>query len=350
MSNPNPLAAQILETSAAGYASAAHALLIEAPGLGPRFAGASTEWKAHLRQRILELAISVRVDRPELFARRISWLQRAVKARGADEREIRAVLDSLRLALEKELPENLKTTIERPIRLALDVLEKDSEPEPRALDESTPSGKIGLQYLTACLEARTNDAKKLILDALESGLRPQEAYIEILLPAQREIGDMWHEGDVGVAEERLVSETTREVMSLIVDRFAERANPNLTLLAASVAGNAHDIGLRAVADLFRLAGWRVIYLGANMPTLEVIQATRSFEPELVVLSATLTTQIGSLAEAIDGIKQNADSPPVMVGGLALQDSEQLWQQLGADAYAPDVASAVEIGSSLLSRQ
>jgi methanogenic corrinoid protein MtbC1 len=338
----------MLETSAAGYASAAHALLIEAPGVGPRFAGAATEWKAHLRQRILELAISVRVDRPDLFARRISWLRRAIKARGADESEIRTVLDCLRLALEQELPEELKGTIERPIGLALDVLKKDSESKSRALDESTPHGKIGFQYLTACLEARTDDAKKLILDALENGLAPKQAYIEILLPAQREIGDMWHQGDVGVSEERLVSETTREVMTLIVDRFAERSDPERTLLAASVAGNAHDIGLRAVADLFRLAGWRVIYLGADMPTSEVSQATRSYEPDLVVLSATLTTQIASLAEAIDGIKQYPDAPPVMVGGLALDDSDELWQQLGADAYAADVASAVDIGSSLAS--
>jgi methanogenic corrinoid protein MtbC1 len=272
MKDSNSLAAQLLETSAAAYASAAHALLRELPDLGSGFAHDSAAWKSHIKHRILELATAIRVDRPEMFVRRINWLRRAIKARGGDEQEMRAVLESLRIALDHEFPEQLKSAVEQPIRLALDMLEQDLEPEAGSLDGSTSLGRLGLKYLAACLEARTDKAVALILDALDNGVTPQEAYTEVLLPVQQEAGRLWHRGDVSVAEERLVSETTREVMTLIVNRHATDTDADLPLLAASVAGNAHDIGLRAVADLFKLAGWRTVFLGADMPTREIVLA------------------------------------------------------------------------------
>jgi methanogenic corrinoid protein MtbC1 len=346
MTGANPLAAEMLETSAAGYASAANALLQQAPHRGTYSGGAPSEWKAHLTQRILELAAAVRVNEPSLFARRISWLRRAIKARGADESELRSALESLRAALDQELPKELKSTVEQPIQLALDALDAEIEPEVHALDASTPHGKLGLEYLTACLEARTEAAVKLVLDAID-GERPQDAYTKVLVPAQREIGELWHMGNISVAEERLVSETTREVMTLIVNRFAPVADESRTVLAASVAGNAHDIGLRAATDLFKLAGWHAIFLGADMPTADLAEAARTHDAKLIVLSATLTTQINTLAAVIESVRQAAGSSKILVGGLALEGSQELWKQLGADGYAPDIDSVVAVGSKLI---
>lgn len=347
MIEANPIAAELLETSAAGYASAANALLQQAPDKGVELLGSSAEWKAHLTQRILELATAIRVNEPNLFVRRVSWLRRAMKARGADESGLRTALQSLRTALNQELPEGLRSTIDHPIQLALDTLDSEAEPEIQTLDASTLHGKLGLEYLSACLEARTETAVTLILEAIENGLVPQEAYTRVLLPAQREIGQLWHIGDVSIAEERLVSETTRDVMSLIVNRYAPSPDPARTVLEASVAGNAHDIGLRAVADLFKLAGWHSVFLGADMPTAEIATAARSLNARLVVLAATLTTQIAALSAAIEGIRQVSGGAKILVGGLALEGSPELWKQLGADEYAPDVESAVEIGARLV---
>jgi methanogenic corrinoid protein MtbC1 len=186
-----------------------------------------------------------------------------------------------------------------------------------------------------------------MLDAIPSEVSPEAAITSVLVPAQREIGQLWHMGSASISEERLVSETTRDVLSLILARFAPEASAGRKLLAASVAGNAHDIGLRAVTSLFRLDGWRTVFLGADMPTDEIAKAAQSFDVSLIVLSATLTTQLKTLADAIEQIKQADDAPPVLVGGLALEDSGGLWQELGADAYAPAIADAVAVGSKLV---
>lgn len=348
MTNSNSLAAALLETSAAGYASAANAQLENARrGAAGSADGGSGEWKAHLTQRVLELAAAVRVNEPTLFARRINWLRRAFKARGADESALRSALESLRTALNQELPDTLKGTVEQPLRLALESLDASLEPEPRSLDGATPHGRLGFDYLAACLDARPGAAIELILKSLDGGMTPQEVYTRILLPAQREVGQLWHVGEVSIAEERLVSETTRELMSLIVNRFAPEADPSRTVLLASVTGNAHDIGLRAAADLFRLAGWHAIFLGADMPADEIAQAASKFDARLVALSASLTTQLRTLATAVESVRKLAGSSKILVGGLALEGSPELWKQMGADAYAQEIDSVVAIASALV---
>jgi methanogenic corrinoid protein MtbC1 len=297
MTEQNPLAAELLEMSAAGYASAASLLLQQSEQQQVPEGWGSAEWKTHLKQRILELATAVRVNEPNLFARRVNWLRRAVRARGAAEADLKRALESIRSALEQEFPDNLRGVVAEPMQLALAAFDSDVEPEAVALDSSTTHGRLGLEYITACLEARTEDAIALILDAISKNLPVEDAYDQVLLPAQREIGQLWHLGEVSISEERLVTETTRNVMNLIVHQFAPPLGDSPTVLAASVAGNAHDIGLRALSHLFRLNGWRTIFLGANVPSIEIAHAAQAFEVDLLLLSATLTTQLSTLGAA-----------------------------------------------------
>ena len=335
--------------SAAGSASAASLLLQESRAKELPEGWGSAEWKTHLKQRILELATAVRVNEPDLFARRVNWLRRAVRARGAAESDLKTALESIRSALEQELPDNLRSAIAAPMQLALAAFDSEVEPETVALDSGTKHGRLGLEYIAACLEARTEDAIALILDAINKDLPLEEAYDHVLLPAQREIGQLWHLGDVSISEERLVTETTRNVMNLIVHQFAPPLGDGPAVLAASVAGNAHDIGLRALSHLFRLNGWRTIFLGANVPSIEIAHAAQAFEVDLLLLSATLTTQLSTLGAAISKIRNIVgDDTKILVGGLALEDSPDLWAQLGADAYAADIRSAIATGRDLLS--
>jgi methanogenic corrinoid protein MtbC1 len=347
MSNANPLAAQLLESSVSGYASAASVRFQQAAGDDSHALGGPAQWKAHLTQRILELAAAVRVNEPRMFARRISWLRRAMQARGADESRLRTALESLKAALAAEFPKGLQAAIDEPIELALKALDAELEPMAQWIDASTSTGRLALEYLTACLEADTHRAIDLILEAIVDGTSPHEILTQVFVPAQREIGELWHVGDVTIAEERLVSETTREAMTLIVHRYAPDPDENRKVIAASVAGNAHDLGLRVVADLFRLNGWRTIFLGADVPAHEITRAAQSFSAVLIVLSATLTTQLAALASSIEEIKRAAPETKVLIGGQALQDAPDLWRQLGADGYASDVSSAVEIGRRLI---
>jgi methanogenic corrinoid protein MtbC1 len=345
MSGLNDLAAEILETSAAGFAAAALAELRPAAAAGPPDADLAT-WRTHLTQRVLELAAAVRVEQPVLFANRVEWLRRAARARGKGEAELERALVSLCTAVRRELPGNLAAVVEPSLDLALAAFERELPAAAPALDAGTPAHRVALRYLALCLEGKPYAAIELVLGELDRGLSTAVVYSDVLVAAQKEIGELWHVGDVSVAEEHLVSETTREVMTLIVARRAPRVPAGPGLVAASVSGNAHDIGLRAVTDLFRLAGWRALFLGTNMPPEEIARAAAAFGVELVVLNATLTTQLHALGDSILTIRRLAPRCRVLVGGLAFEGLPDLWRQLGADGHAPTIDVAVALGEEL----
>lgn len=348
MTSPNTTAAEVLEASAAGYAAAAVALLQPSNGAAPAGSDSST-WKAHFVQRVLELAAAVRVAEPALFARRIAWLRRAAVARGEDDLGLRRALVSLTAALEREVPDHVRPMIAPALNLAVQAFDDVIVPEAIALDAGKRHERLALRYLAACLEGDPQLAIGLVLQELERGLAPSDVYADVLLPAVREIGQLWHVGDVSIAEERLVSETTRDLMTLIAAQYAPAETTGPALVAAAVASNAHDIGLRAAVDLFRIAGWRCLFLGANIPAEEIARAAEIFGADLVVLNATLTTQLKPLGEAIQTIRTVAPARRILVGGLAFEGLPELWRQLGADAYASTIGGAVAAGSALVGR-
>jgi methanogenic corrinoid protein MtbC1 len=197
------------------------------------------------------------------------------------------------------------------------------------------------------LDGNSSLATNAIFSAIDGGMTPQDVYCRVLMPAQKEIGQLWHQGDVSVGEERLVSETTRRVMAQIAARFTPREATGTTMLAASVAGNAHDIGLRAVTDLFALAGWRCLYLGANVPAQDVARLVASHDARLVVLAATLETQLNAMAETIAEIKRAAPQCKVLAGGLDFGDAGAVLRKIDADAHCARIEEAVAIGEALV---
>jgi methanogenic corrinoid protein MtbC1 len=348
MSGLNDLAAEILETSAAGFAAAALAELRPAAAAGPP-AGDSATWRTHLTQRVLELAAAVRIEQPVLFANRIEWLRRAARARGRGEAELERALVALNTSVRRELPDHLCAAVAPSLDLGLEAFERELPAAVRTLDGETPADRLALRYLALCLEGKPHAAIELVLGELDRGLSPAAVYSDVLIAAQKEIGELWHVGDVSIAEEHLVSETTRELMALIVAKRAPPAPTGPSLVAASVSGNAHDIGLRAVTDLFRLAGWRALFLGTNMPAEEIARAATAYAVELVVLNATLSTQLHALGDAIVTIRRLAPRCKVLVGGLAFAGLPDLWRQLGADGHAPTIEAAVPLGATLAAR-
>jgi methanogenic corrinoid protein MtbC1 len=346
MSKLHELAAEVLETSAAGYAAAAAAALQPADSAVPPLAEGAT-WKNHFKQRVLELAAAVRVAQPALFAQRVAWLRRAALARGVDEQSLKRTLLCLRTTMQREIPASLQPAIAPALELAVEAFDAPPSPARVGLDAERPVERLALRYLALCLEGRPQEAIELVVRELEAGLTPAVIYAHVLAAAEKEIGELWHIGDVSIAEERLVSETTREVMALIVAKHAPRNGNGRSLVAAAVAGNSHDIGLRAVADLFRLDGWRCLFLGANVPAAEIARMAATFDVDLVVLNATLTTQLKPLGEAIETLRAAAPGRKILVGGLAFDGLPELWRELGADALAPTIDGAVNVGKILV---
>lgn len=350
MREADKFTANLLEVSASGYAAlAAERLLAAHPEVAARFgAGAAGAWKAALAQRIVELATALRLGEPELFEARVAWARRAFGARAVPEEDLRASLDALRAVLTDELPETAAAAPAELLRAAAEQLDAPVAVPDSFIDPDTRAGQLALAYLAAVLEGDSRKGMELVLDAVAGGMPVPEAYLGVLVPAQREIGRLWHAGELGIVEEHVVTYTTERLMTLLAHR-AERADPNgKTVVCAAVAGNAHDIAVRVLADFFDLSGWRAVHLGASVPASEMASAVQYFDADLVVISAALTVQLPKVAEAVAALRRIEDRPVrVMVGGLAFSEAPEVWRKLGADGFAADAPGAVELGARLV---
>jgi len=348
MTEPHLFAGALLERGASGYAGMAASLMLE------RYPQASTEntshevWKQHITQRVLELSAALNVGEPELFTNRATWFRKALKARNVDESFVNASLLCLRDTLEERLPEAGRNAPVQYINLALSALDNEvGSLEDSELNPESETDKLALQYLQGVLEGNSAKAINELLEELKSGRDAPTLYTDVLMPAQREIGRLWHVGDATVAEEHLVTAATQKAMAVISQVAPSKPECGRTVIAASVANNAHDIGIRAIADMFQLEGWRVIYLGSDVPVEDLPVMIGYFDAELLVLSATLDTQITNVKTAVEAVRSRTENPVrILVGGYAFDQAPELASTVGADAYTATAQDAIAKGIEL----
>jgi MerR family transcriptional regulator, light-induced transcriptional regulator len=352
MSQPDKFAADLLEMSATGYSAlAAERLLNAHPEIAARFApDAVGTWRASLAQRIVELSAAIRLGEPELFHARVGWARRAFGARDVPEADLRASLESLAGVLANELPPAASESAAAVLRAAIDSLEAPLPDGGSHIDPATPEGRLSLEYLATVLEGDSRAATERVLAAVDAGMPVERAYLEVLVPAQREVGRLWHAGELGIVEEHVVTYATERLMALLAHRAARAPANGRTVICAAVAGNAHDIAVRVLADFFDIHGWRAVHLGANVPAAELGAALQYFDGDLLVLSAALSVQLPKVADSIAAVRRiEGRRVRVMVGGLAFSDAPDIWRRLGADGYAPDALSAVRLADELVGR-
>jgi methanogenic corrinoid protein MtbC1 len=349
MLESKPFAAELIEASTAGIATAATRRLLEsAPEQQSRLGVANgASWQSYYVQRLLELGAALRIGAPEAFSARAVWQHKAFLARDLDAADVAASLESLKATVLEELPNEHAATIAGYIEQALAALGDTVTPDGIEIDPGDPAGAVALKFLAACLEGNPKQATAIVLQHAADAGSLESTYLDVLFPALREVGRMWHSAEATIAEEHIVSETTRRLMALLTAEYSQAADAGKTVVSAAVAGNAHDIGVRAVADFFEAAGWRSLSLGPNVPPADIANAVQYFDADLLVLAATLTTQIRSLEASIAAVRALGDrNVRILVGGQALDEAPELWQQLGADGYAA-AGKAVEVGTAIV---
>ncbi len=347
MAGSSGFLSELLRSGAAAYGARAAETLVDR--LGQSSEEAFAHWRRHLTQRIEELAAAVSVDQPRLFLRQVEWSRRAFAARDVEESDLRQALASLRETLASELPPAGAGPVTAIVDEAIGLFEEQvSDAEPR-LEADTEQGRLALEFLRAIFEGDRRAALDLIVRAVEEGAPIRRIYLDVLLPAQREIGTMWHLGEIDIAEEHFATDTARDAMAILL-HSADRAEPNgRVAVCAGVAGNAHDVGIRAVADFFEMAGWRAVNLGGDVPTEDLARAVEVFGADVVALSAAITTQIPAMQLAIDAIRQTprGSNVKILAGGCAFQETPDIWRKLGADGSGVDAAAAVDEAERLL---
>ncbi|HXQ80931.1 MAG TPA: corrinoid protein [Opitutaceae bacterium] len=199
----------------------------------------------------------------------------------------------------------------------------------------------------AVAAGKSKDAKALTQRALDEGAMPIDLVDKALVPAMAAVGEKFKNNEIFVPEMLVAARAMKEAMSLLEPRLAAAGiTPKYTALIGTVKGDLHDIGKNLVAVMLKATGFRVIDLGANVPAAKYVTAINEFRPQVVGLSALLTTTMPAMVETVQAIRA-AGGPPVkiLVGGAPV--SQEFADEIGADGYAPDAASAADKARALV---
>lgn len=169
--------------------------------------------------------------------------------------------------------------------------------------------------VAALLAADLSAARQLVAQLRAEGAEIETLYANLFAPALRRVGEMWAVGEISVAEEHIASSLVEQLMALLYPEiFVARRSSRERVLMASTAGERHVIGLRMVADIFEGRGYDVLFLGADTPTADCVEASRRYAPEVVVLAAYTAEAAIELRLAARLLLEAHPEGAIVVGG------------------------------------
>jgi methanogenic corrinoid protein MtbC1 len=169
-------------------------------------------------------------------------------------------------------------------------------------------------------------------------------YLQVIQPCLYRVGSLWQRGEISIAHEHLASAVVDRVMATAYTGLGA-SNGSKGQAVVTVAPNEfHEIGARMVADFLSLDGWEIRYLGANMPTADLLRLMATSSPFLVAISTGIPCNLMDLTDVVQGIKSHPWFKEVrlMVGGQLFPLYPDLWRLTGADGWAPDAQAATAL--------
>lgn len=199
----------------------------------------------------------------------------------------------------------------------------------------------------AVASGKSKDAKALTQRAMDEGLQPVDLVGRALVPAMAAVGEKFKQNLIFVPEMLVAARAMKEAMTLLEPRLiAAGITPKFTAVIGTVQGDLHDIGKNLVAIMWKGANFRVVDLGTNVPAAKFVAAVNEHRPQLVGLSALLTTTMPAMVDTVRTIRASGCPPvKIMIGGAPV--SQQFADEIGADGYAPDAGSAVDKAKALV---
>ena len=188
---------------------------------------------------------------------------------------------------------------------------------------------------------------ELVQDALDSGIAPGDVLNDALLAGMDEVGRDFKEGVLFVPEVLLAARSMQAGMDVLKPLLAdgEIASSGKYVLG-TVKGDMHDIGKNLVRMMLEGGGFEAIDLGVDVEPSAFVEAVREHKPDLVGMSALLTTTMAQMKVTIDALEEAGlrDSVKIVIGGAPV--TAAFAEQIGADAFAEDAATAVDVAREL----
>jgi len=198
----------------------------------------------------------------------------------------------------------------------------------------------------ALISGNRDKVSELTQQALDEGVSAQEILNNGLVAGMGVIGKRFKANEIYVPEVLIAARAMAAGMELLESKLAEAGvEPVGTVVLGTVKGDLHDIGKNLVGMMLTGGGLKVVDAGIDVPADKFIELAQSEGAEVIAMSALLTTTMPQMAEVVKAIQAAGIEVKTMVGGAPVTQSYA--DEIGADGYSPDAASAVDTAKELL---
>ena len=198
----------------------------------------------------------------------------------------------------------------------------------------------------AVMSGNRDEIADLVQTALNRGHAPLEINNDMLIPAIQEVGRLYDRKELYLPQMILAAETMQRGFAVLEPLFAGHDNRHAgTVVLCTVKGDVHDIGKNIVGLFLKNYGFRVVDLGKDVPADVIVRSVLEEKADIVGLSALMTTTMVEMPRIIDTLKEAGSPAKTIVGGAVV--TKAYAREIGADGYADDGISAVELVTGLL---
>lgn len=205
-------------------------------------------------------------------------------------------------------------------------------------------------FLDAILRGDRNEAWELVREAMRASASPTGIYIEILQEALYEVGRLWETDCINVADEHTATAVAQYVLAQLYFEAEPPPHVRGNAVITGVEGEFHNVGAHIIADVLEHDGWNIRLLGSDLPISDILDIVERHEDIVekhgaVVLgvSTTMGTNVPATARLISEAKHRFGTEiRIVVGGGAFRSAPHMAEQIGADGYAHDVQTALEM--------
>ena len=195
-------------------------------------------------------------------------------------------------------------------------------------------------------KGRPRELSALVQEELADGTSANDILTKALIPGMSAVGERFKKNEIFVPEVLITARAMNAALNILKPVLAQAGvEPIGKAVICTVKGDLHDIGKNLVKMMIEGTGIQVIDLDIDCPPERVVEAVREYQPDIVCLSALLTTTMVNQKATIDALKAAGlrDKVKVMVGGAPV--TQAFADEIGADSYTPDAATAAEVARS-----
>ncbi len=198
----------------------------------------------------------------------------------------------------------------------------------------------------AVINGDQNTALEITKAALEEGTAAKDVLDNGLIAGMDIVGALFKKNEIYIPEVLIAARAMKMAMEVLEPELVKAGvEPVGKLLIGTVQGDLHDIGKNLVAMMLKGAGFQVIDLGVDVGPEKFVEQVKAANAQLIGISALLTTTMPGMEKTIKALKDTGIPVKVMIGGAPV--TQDYADKIGADGYAPDAASAVDLAKSLV---